>query len=87
MNPANFPENKERKRREAAERQAASDKLTPQERLAKLDERGLHAEKERAKLQERLKGVPLHGEAAFEAPGEPGERPKKQRRQAREEKR
>jgi hypothetical protein len=58
MNPRNFPLNKERKQKEAAARQEASDKLTPEQRIAKLDELfgpGLGARKERLKLDLKLK--------------------------------
>lgn len=52
-----FPGNKERKRKEAQERRAISDKILPILKLAKLDSifgEGLGAKKERAKLQKLI---------------------------------
>jgi hypothetical protein len=45
------PHLKEMRQREAAERQKAHDALSRKERLAKLDDRGLLATKERKKLE------------------------------------
>lgn len=44
----------DQKREEAAVRQAATDALSPQERLARLDKAGLVAKKERAKLAAKI---------------------------------
>lgn len=51
------PHLKEMRRKDAEERQAAYDKLSPKERLARLDAKfgaGKGAKKERAKLAKRL---------------------------------
>ena len=50
---------KDRKREEAKVRQAEHDKLTPQQKIDKLDKRfgkGLGAKKERVKLSKLLEG-------------------------------
>jgi hypothetical protein len=51
MNTSNFPRRKEEKRLQAAERQAASDKLSPQQKLQALDKLGFRAERQRARIQ------------------------------------
>lgn len=48
------PHLKDMRRREAAERQEAYDKLSIKEKIARLDERGLVAKKVRAKLAKQL---------------------------------
>ena len=68
----------ETRRREAKERQAESDKLTPSERLLRLDRTfgtGLGATKERAKLAALIEsttipGVPDGSPAQEPAPGD-----------------
>lgn len=53
MNPSNFPRRKEAKRASAAARAEAYAKLTPQQKLARLDAAfgvGLGAKRERARL-------------------------------------
>ena len=45
---------KEQKRREAAERTEAWNKLTPKEQLTHLDMLGVKAEKQRAKIAKRI---------------------------------
>lgn len=54
MNPKNFPHRKQERKKSALERQAESNRRTPSERLARLDERGLTAAKERAKLMAKM---------------------------------
>ena len=54
MNTSNFPRRKEQKRLEAAERQAASDKLSPQQKLQALDKLGLRAVRQRARIQSQI---------------------------------
>lgn len=52
-----FRENRERRANEAKERQAASDKLSPQERLDRLDSlfgKDVGAQKERARLLAKI---------------------------------
>lgn len=50
----NFPGNKERRQKEAQERQAAYDKLSNEEKLARLNRANLSAKNERAKLEYRI---------------------------------
>lgn len=50
----NFPGNIERKQKEAAERKAAYDKLTVQQKLDLLDKYGFTATRQRARLQKQL---------------------------------
>lgn len=45
---------KEQRRKEALERQAAYDDLTPTEKLAKLDKGGFRAKKQRARLEKEI---------------------------------
>jgi len=57
MNPTNFPGRKKLRKEEGVVRQAACDRLTPVERLARLDLRlgaGVGAVKERARLAKLL---------------------------------
>lgn len=57
MNTSNFPQHKDRKRKEAAERQAASDKLTFEQKIERLDQlfgKDKGATKERLKLQQKI---------------------------------
>jgi hypothetical protein len=54
MNTSNFPRRKEEKRLQAAERQAAYNKLSPQQKLAALDKLGLRAERQRARIQAQI---------------------------------
>lgn len=51
---ANFPNNIERKKKEAAERQESYSKLSNQEKLARLDKLNLTAKHERAKVAARI---------------------------------
>ena len=46
----------EQKRKEAADRKEAREKLTPQEQLAKLDKKEFAAKKERARLNTLIGG-------------------------------
>lgn len=71
MNTANFPKNKERKRAEAKIRQETSDKLSPQQKLEKLDGLfgpGKGATKERIKLHQKIAQAeaPKHASKAQE---------------------
>lgn len=50
----NFVGNVERKRKEAAERQAAYSKLSEEQKLARLDRANLSAKHERAKIAYRI---------------------------------
>ena len=50
----NFVSNVERKQKEALERQAAYDKLSNEQKLARLDRANLTATTERAKLAARI---------------------------------
>lgn len=76
----------ERRRNEAQERQAAYDKLTTVQKLAKLDEtfgEGVGASRQRAKLNKLLaKARPEV--TLFEGPGEPGEAPKPAKKKRRD---
>jgi hypothetical protein len=56
MKTLNFTGIKERHQKEAAERKAVSDAMTPQQRLAYLDEHNFTATKERARLKEIIAG-------------------------------
>lgn len=50
----NFPGNVERKQAEAKERQEAYDKLSNEQKLARLDRANLRANHERAKIAARI---------------------------------
>ena len=50
----NFPSNIERKQKEAIARQVAYDKLSNEEKLARLDRANLTAARERARLNYRI---------------------------------
>jgi hypothetical protein len=93
MNTANFSRKRDRKCKEALERQALSAKLSPEERLERLDKlfgEGKGATKERLKLHARLRRQPaievvnLHGPSVIETPAEP--RHHKPKRRSRNEK-
>ena len=56
MKTLNFTGIKERHQREALERKAISDAMSPQQRLAYLDEHNFTATKERARLKELIAG-------------------------------
>jgi hypothetical protein len=53
MNTKNFPDNKARKQKEAAERQVLYNNLTTQEKIDRLP--AGHCEKQRTKLMKQLK--------------------------------
>lgn len=80
---------KEAKRAAAEQRQAEAAKLTPEQRLARLDELfgpGLGATKERIKLHQRINQrtttVKVHdANVVIAAPAEPGQSPRAGKRQ------
>jgi parvulin-like peptidyl-prolyl isomerase len=51
-----MPKKTEQKRLEAQQRQEAYDKLTPQQKLKRLDRRGFAATKERERLRRQIEG-------------------------------
>ena len=54
MNPYNFPGRKELRQAQAVARQDLRNKLSPVQQLEKLNEYGLTAKKERARLNELI---------------------------------
>lgn len=54
MKPANFPRNRQRKQKEAKERQVEWDSLSLEKKLKELDKRPGESKKEKAKLKVRL---------------------------------
>ena len=55
MNPANFPNNMARKRKEAGERKVEHNLMAPDAKLRKLDRAPGASKKERAKIENFLK--------------------------------
>ncbi len=71
MNSANFPERKTRKRAEATARQEAYNKLSPAQKLERLDSMfgpGQGAQRERKRLGKQVGAI-------LAAPAEPGQQP------------
>ena len=73
-----IPERRNRRRAETAARNAETAKLSPIERLERLDQmlgKGVGAKRERARLQAKLVATPkiVVEEALIEEPSEPGE--------------
>jgi len=54
MRPANFPQNKERKRVEAAKRQAEWATLSPKEQLLRLDRAPGQSKRQRARIHKNI---------------------------------
>lgn len=81
----NFPRRVELRQKQAKERQEAWAKLTPQEQLAHLDKRPGESKRQRERLAKALAAPKVVESPAAPAPTQ--DKPKKQRRQKRAEKR